>query len=444
MMKNIEGLPSIVIHIGAPKTGSSAIQNICLKNINMLEKYGYYYPVHGEDLNGISGGHGQISSNLFLGERSNAKNWFDKEFDNAKNKNLKLLISAEGLYQNCAGLDYVLQGRRALIISYLRNPIESVVSNYNQGVKRAFYTKSLFEECDDLLQRPTPEFNSGRIFKQWFEVFDKNDLSIRPFEKSIFNGGTLVCDFFSQLGFAKDEIESLELPPKRINDSYKPSVLNLKRVLNSVLDKTQVSKNALIDEMLQKYSGEMDERGLSAVTLLGGKLYRKMHDFFESDVEWLRKEVFENSPADLWSLPKSFKNEDMGCGSVYSLEYVYTYGLMHSGEADNYVRSCVSSCKGSVGFLPDCISLLPHLLSDKYKRQQERNISKATKELIARSDRFLNNTAEKADLYREIAFVYEGFGEYHTALALIEKALSERPDGLELLKAGERLKCLVS
>ena len=47
----------VIIHLGPPKTGSSAIQNWLLQNRNeLLAKEGIFYPSHTVDSNGISSG----------------------------------------------------------------------------------------------------------------------------------------------------------------------------------------------------------------------------------------------------------------------------------------------------------------------------------------------------------------------------------------------------
>ena len=54
----------VILHIGAPKTGSSALLNFFLKNREQLASAGYYYPEHGFDVNGISGGHSRLGISL--------------------------------------------------------------------------------------------------------------------------------------------------------------------------------------------------------------------------------------------------------------------------------------------------------------------------------------------------------------------------------------------
>ena len=47
---------TIFIHVGPPKTGTSAIQNWFSKNADMLRTKGLFYPEHALDPNGVSSG----------------------------------------------------------------------------------------------------------------------------------------------------------------------------------------------------------------------------------------------------------------------------------------------------------------------------------------------------------------------------------------------------
>ena len=43
----------VIFHIGAPKTGSTAIQKFCLENRETLKEHGLYYPYHGVDVSDL-------------------------------------------------------------------------------------------------------------------------------------------------------------------------------------------------------------------------------------------------------------------------------------------------------------------------------------------------------------------------------------------------------
>ena len=57
-------MKNIYLHIGTPKTGTSALQSFLLNNSEELDRQGYDYPEHKVDVNHISSGNGQEIINI--------------------------------------------------------------------------------------------------------------------------------------------------------------------------------------------------------------------------------------------------------------------------------------------------------------------------------------------------------------------------------------------
>ena len=50
----------LILHVGAPKTGTSAVQRHFHAQADVLRRHGIHYPHHHLDANGVSGGHGDL------------------------------------------------------------------------------------------------------------------------------------------------------------------------------------------------------------------------------------------------------------------------------------------------------------------------------------------------------------------------------------------------
>ena len=88
----------VIFHIGAPKTGSTAIQKFCLENRETLKEHGLYYPNHGVDKNGISGGHSSLGQALIENRLDDAATILGNYVKEAKDDNCVLLLSAESIF----------------------------------------------------------------------------------------------------------------------------------------------------------------------------------------------------------------------------------------------------------------------------------------------------------------------------------------------------------
>ena len=72
-VKNTRKNYDVIIHIGAPKTGSSALQKFFIENQAILGELGFHYPNHSLDENGISGGHSDLALKLIDKKDEEAK-----------------------------------------------------------------------------------------------------------------------------------------------------------------------------------------------------------------------------------------------------------------------------------------------------------------------------------------------------------------------------------
>ena len=110
----------VCIHIGAPKTGSSAIQYFLRNNRSKLKKHGYFYPQHRTDKNNVSGGHSDLGSLVIAGDLEKAADLVNGWFQEARAKDLALLISSEGLYGRISEVYELFQGYDVRILAYFR------------------------------------------------------------------------------------------------------------------------------------------------------------------------------------------------------------------------------------------------------------------------------------------------------------------------------------
>ena len=160
----------VVIHIGAPKTGSSAIQRFLLGNRSELEKNGYYYPLHGLDPNGISGGHSEFGTAISKGQADRAREIFAEHLAVAQSQKLTLLISAESLYRFPRQLKAITGDTPCKIVSLFRDPLESIYSTYHQNIKRHYSVTPIEAFCKAILKQNCA-LTSGYIFNDWIKEF---------------------------------------------------------------------------------------------------------------------------------------------------------------------------------------------------------------------------------------------------------------------------------
>jgi len=214
----------IVIHLGPPKTGTSALQAWLSNGAKQLLLQKTLYPSHGSDVNGVSSGNfSQLISfdNMHRG-------YFDYEkavrlvekFNCSDNETL--LLSSEHFYYYLMWFFTFLND--ASFIFYIRHPISVLESGYHQGVKRHL-------RQDDFVTPNSVSFSNLKVVSSISSELHAN-VKYRFFDESLFEGGSLYSDFASC--FPKFIPSPTNV--KRLNTQYSAGALMLMRMVNGFGD----------------------------------------------------------------------------------------------------------------------------------------------------------------------------------------------------------------
>jgi len=209
----------IIIHTGPGKTGSSAIQAWLVSQESFLKKHGIYYPSHKLATDKISSGNlTEILTHQADGLWKVDANKVTSLLKGFKQSDYSvLLLSSEFFFHNIVDIKQHIPD--AEFIAYVRNPVELLESNYNQAVKR--HSK---------IHRFVPPEALNHYFWQYlsnvFDKVDNADLYLRPYDKTLMQGGNIVSDLLSVL-----HIE-IDVEDKKINPSFTFQCLEFKRLLN--------------------------------------------------------------------------------------------------------------------------------------------------------------------------------------------------------------------
>lgn len=420
-------LPDVVLHIGAPKCGSSAIQRFCILNRVELLKKGYYYPKHHLDVNNVSGGHSSISSPLINNERDEAVNNFQKSLIRAKKQKACLLLSAEGFYGQHEAMLEMTKGLNVKIVGFLRHPVEYLVANHNQGIKRHMSTHRLFDLIPQVVSKPARHL-SGQPLLDWGDAFGDSNCIFIPYKSPSSGGDLIESIFLSKLGFSDSECIALTQNIQGLtNRSYVKSALELKRIFNTVLDLLPSHSVNKVDWALQHYSDNSHDQKSYTLSDISPDAMKVLETHFFSEMQPVIKRFPELKSLASFSNTKDFDqssgwldlNDPLNAIRVEIpevLEEIYEQAIIHRDKGRNdYVFCKLLDVLGIEFSEPKQSSSTPGL-SDSQR------------------DFFDNKKFESADCLREMALILEKQGLLEDAKFIIEKALAERPGG-ETIKA---------
>jgi len=430
----------IIAHIGAPKTGTSAIQYFLLNNCKLLSKFGFFYPEHGVDTNNVSGGHTELGSHFLSDNRIEAENVFNRYISNAKNKKKCLLLSAESFFNHPKALKHVTSNYKTKIIAYFRDPIESLISMYNQAVKRHFCIETINRFIKNSLNSDQRSL-SGKIFDTWVDLFGRENFLLLPYHENSFPENSIEFSFLNALGINHSAWENFSLSNSPTNRSYTTAALELKRLFNQVLDRNENRINNRIDWCLQAYSDKFPEEKGPPVKLIESDLYESLKEKFECTNQEIKSKYFSEVPSGFLDYDKNYKTTERGTEFIdFHLPPPLNEVLFETFKNDKDLVVHVK--KKLIKKLSDekrNYSILK--LAELLKMEKEDIDSWSNTPFSKRQiDIITDPKSGKPDILRELAVALESMGNYQNAQRVINRAIELRPKGPFLIKLRNRLK----
>lgn len=236
------------IHIGPPKTGTSAIQKWCLDNKQLLLSLGVYYPEHDVDENGVSSGNlDSLFDRSENGELFYSEDKYSTLVKMAEQLNAHtVLISSEFLFKKISILAEAIPS--AIFVAYIRFELGIIESGYNQSVKR--HAKS---EIIDISH--SGKSRSLSLLNKSIKEYGAHRFVLRAYGTSCFSEGNIITDLLQAID-VKCEIDRNLLSSSRINTSYSLEGLEYKRWFNKFTPNSSLQH--LLDRYLQRESLKAD------------------------------------------------------------------------------------------------------------------------------------------------------------------------------------------
>lgn len=249
----------LYLHVGTPKTGTSAIQKFCLWNREVLREFNYAYPTFPKEFKGAPEAH----NGYFLTKRiKDEEKIFEKcmaevlrQFDICDN----VILSDENMWKKCECRENLwtdlmswakLHKIQVKVIVYLRRQDEYAVSLWAQRVKVGHWDCSTdtFEQWLKNYEEKEVLDYAGRI-EQFVNFFGRENVIVRKYARDEFENGDVFSDFLKIFGLKMDSRFVVKIEP--VNISLKGNPLEIKRVLNSIPEVTTLEHRFFRDMLFK-------------------------------------------------------------------------------------------------------------------------------------------------------------------------------------------------
>jgi len=238
-----------IVHIGAPKTGSSTLQQFLFVNSAKLAEQGFRFqrnvPNRGSQyeyplaalaridrlLPGREEQTRYSSTDLATHKATGAKVEADLAVSRYRWAEPVALFSSEHILpwlravEEVRSLDAIFRSHFEDVryIVYLRNQEDLIVSEYSETLKRGSN-----QTLQTLIDARTITLNHENRVRLWVEAVGKDRFDVRLLDSSFLKDGDLLADYAAACGFS---LEGLQ-PPPRVNESLSAPAAECLRIIN--------------------------------------------------------------------------------------------------------------------------------------------------------------------------------------------------------------------
>ncbi|MCR5665191.1 MAG: hypothetical protein K6G01_00040 [Eubacterium sp.] len=233
-------MSTLYIHLGTPKTGSSAIQLYLADNKEQLQKQNYCFaefPVKFAETGKYRNGHFL----LYLQRPKELKNWqlCVDELKNALDQYDNVILTEEALWGWQRKKNWWNDVKTFLgtlncdvkFIVYLRAQEDLIESIYNQWVKGFKKSSITFDEFLDEHRYSYLMLHYDEQLKEMAQYFGRENIIARPYDFAQFKNGNIYEDFLDVIG--AEVTDEFVVPNHAANPSMPYDALEIKRYINS-------------------------------------------------------------------------------------------------------------------------------------------------------------------------------------------------------------------
>ena len=290
----------LIIHIGANKTGSSAIQRfLAINRVPFLEE-GIVIPDNefrvADDIQGYHVfGFQQLLDNPSEGRvrLEDALDAIDLAYPEAN----AILLSAENLTAHPAApplFENLLEKYDIQVVIYVRRQDEFILSSWQQ------WDSKISADFWAWIVSVIGRLGNWRVhLERWESIIPRDKITVRVYERSKLEGGDIIADFYSVLDLPKP-LSAFEYPKGTINPSFSDAIMDLIKGNEMIFKNVHDGDfyNFVRSMTGNKYVKPARQSSISFLQR------QSIVDKYKGPNNWVRKSYFPHVDGELFSPPE--------------------------------------------------------------------------------------------------------------------------------------------
>jgi hypothetical protein len=290
----------LIVHIGANKTGSSAIQRFLSMNNLALRAEGVTVPDNRFRVaDQIPGFHVFGFQRLLKSPLEGRKQLEDAidAVDAAYPEATAILLTAENLAANPAApslFQDLVKTYDTEVIIYIRRQDEFILSSWQQ-----WHSKISTDFWSWVISVVGKLGNWRTYLENWETVIPRDKITVRIFERSKLEGGDVIADFYGMLGISKP-LSAFAYPESTVNPSFSDAIMDL--VKGNELIFRNVHDNDFYKFVVEMTGDKyMKTSRQSSITFPQRQSILRR---YKQQNDWVRKAYFPDIEGELFSPPR--------------------------------------------------------------------------------------------------------------------------------------------
>lgn len=309
----------LIVHVGANKTGSSAIQRFLSLNRDLLREHGVVVP--DQDLaqgDQVTGFHVFAFEKLFRdpGGRRQLEAAMDA-IASSQPEAKAIVLSAENLIANPAAPGLfagLVEAFDVQVVLYVRRQDEYILSSWQQ-----WYSKVSGDFWAWAIGAVGSLGDWRAYLERWEAVVPRERITVRVFERAKLDGGDAIVDFYNRLG-VEAPFDSLRYPQAMVNPSFSDAVLDLVKGNRFIF--RDAHDNDFYNFVMAMTGDRYVRKGRQSPITFEQR--RGILGKYAESNNWVKQNYFGNSGEELFSMParSDFDNASREATQAEQMEFL--------------------------------------------------------------------------------------------------------------------------